>query len=51
MTFPRAIALAAACEVVRQFENVGAGGMNAFIAEEIAHWRAIMKEVGLNPRN
>ncbi len=44
-------------EVVRQFEteamvqrDVAAGGMNQFVAEEIAHWRGIMKDIGLKPR-
>jgi tripartite-type tricarboxylate transporter receptor subunit TctC len=44
-------------EVVRQFEtealvarDVASGGMDGFVAEEIAHWRAVMKAVGLNPR-
>jgi tripartite-type tricarboxylate transporter receptor subunit TctC len=30
--------------------DVSLGGMNDFVADEIAHWRAIMKEVGLKPR-
>ena len=44
-------------EVVRQFEtdtlvsrNVPRGQMNRFVADELEHWRAIMREVGLNPR-
>jgi tripartite-type tricarboxylate transporter receptor subunit TctC len=44
-------------EVIRQFETealvfktVEQGGMNTFVAEEVAHWRAIMKDVGLKPR-
>jgi hypothetical protein len=42
---------------MRQFENealigrpIARGQMNRFIAEELKHWRAIMREVELNPR-
>jgi tripartite-type tricarboxylate transporter receptor subunit TctC len=44
-------------EAVMQFEtdtlvsrNVPRGQMNRFVADELEHWRAIMQEVGLNPR-
>ena len=44
-------------EVMKQFEtealvsrHVARGQMNRFVAEELDHWRAIMREVGLNPR-
>ena len=44
-------------EVMKQFETealvsrpIARGQMNRFVAEELDHWRAIMREAGLNPR-